>query len=306
MKVRHLVAIAAIAFVAPDTAALAQSHEVATRANVEYAEHDGTKLTGDLYLPKGLEKAPLMVAMHGGGWQAGSPTNYRNWGPYLAKNGIGVFAVRYRLSKPGAKSYPQAVYDVKAAVQFVRAKASELGVDPDRIGLMGDSAGGHLAALVALAGNEPQFSSEYRTAAHTATPAGVKAVVAFYGVFDMAAQWQHDQVARPGDQITEKFLGTPPMKDRRVYFEASPLSYATVDRNRTRFLLVYGTTDDIVDVKTQSETFLTALKQAGFYARTVVIPGAGHFWVGTDPLDQPDSFGAFAAPKVLRFLQSQL
>jgi dipeptidyl aminopeptidase/acylaminoacyl peptidase len=122
----------------------------------------------------------------------------------------------------------------------------------------------------------------------------------------MAAQWQHDQIARPSDQITEKFLGVPPMKDRRVYFEASPISYATIDKNRTRFLLVYGTTDDIVDVKTQSEAFLTALKQAGFVARTVVIPGAGHFWVGSDPLDAPDSFGAFAAPKVLRFLQGAL
>jgi acetyl esterase/lipase len=283
----------------------AQNYDVATRANVEYADHDGIKLTGDLYLPKGLEKAPLTIAMHGGGWQGGSPAHYRQWGPYLAKNGIGVFAIRYRLSKPGAKSYPQAVYDVKAAVQFARAKASELGVDPERIGLIGDSAGGHLAALVALAGNEPQFSSAYQTAASTIS-AGVKAVVTFYGVFDVAAQWQHDQVARPTDQVTEKFLGVPPMKDRRVYFEASPLSYATIDKNQTRFLLVYGTTDDIVDVKTQSEAFLTALKQAGFYVRTVVIPGAGHFWVGTDPLDQPDSFGASAAPKVLRFLQSQL
>jgi acetyl esterase/lipase len=290
----------------PNTDVPAQSYDVVTRPDVEYADHDGTKLTGDLYLPKGLDKAPLMIAMHGGGWQGGSPAHYRQWGPYLAKNGIGLFAIGYRLSKPGAKSYPQAVYDVKAAVQFVHAKTTELGIDPGRIGLMGDSAGGHLAALVALAGNAPQFSSEYRTAAATTVSPGVKAVVTFYGVFDMAAQWQHDQVARPTDQVTEKFLGVPPMKDRRVYFEASPLSYATVDKNQTRFLLVYGTTDDIVDVKTQSEAFLTALKQAGFYVRTVVIPGAGHFWVGTDPLDQPDSFGAFAAPKVLRFLQSQL
>jgi acetyl esterase/lipase len=195
---------------------------------------------------------------------------------------------------------------VRAAIQFVRAKANELGVDPDRIGLMGDSAGGHLAALVSLAGGEPHFSNDYRGDPHAAVPVAVKAVVAFYGVFDMAAQWQHDQIARPGDQISEKFLGAPPMKDRRLYFEASPISYTTVDKNRTRFLLVYGTADDIVDVRTQSEAFLTALKQAGFFVRTIVIPGAGHFWAGADPLDEPDSFGAFAAPKVLRFLQGAL
>jgi dipeptidyl aminopeptidase/acylaminoacyl peptidase len=90
---------------------------------------------------------------------------------------------------------------------------------------------------------------------------------------------------------------------RRAYFDASPLSYATVDKNR--FLLVYGTADDIVDPVTQSQKFLTALKQAGFFVRTVVIPGGLHFWVA-DPVEEPGSFGAFAAPHVLRFLEGGL
>ena len=68
---------------------------------------------------------------------------------------------------------------------------------------MGDSAGAHLVSLVALAGDEPQFSGEYRNDPHAATPSNVKAVVGFYGVYDMAAQWHHDQLARPRDQITE-------------------------------------------------------------------------------------------------------
>src|SRR5207302_1999241 len=77
-------------------------------------------------------------------------------------NGYGLFAVEYRLMKPGAKTYPGAVYDVKAAVQFVRAKAAEFAIDPERIALMGDSAGAHLAALVAVAGEEAAFSGEFR------------------------------------------------------------------------------------------------------------------------------------------------
>ncbi len=121
----------------------------------------------------------------------------------------------------------------------------------------------------------------------------------------MQAQWEHDQITRPRDPITEKLLGGPPMLNRRAYFEASPLSYATIDRNQVRFLLVYGHEDDIVDPKTQSEKFLTALKQAGFFARTIVVPGAGHFWCA-DPIDEPASFGAYAAPKMLRFLAAAL
>lgn len=279
-------------------------YEVTTKTDIVFAEHDGVKLLGDLYLPKGLDKAPVLVAVHGGGWQGGTRKNYITWGPYLARNGYAAFSIEYRLSKPGAKSYPGAVYDTKAAVQYVRANAPTLGVDPDRIGMIGDSAGAHLSALVALAGEEPQFASEYRSDPHASVSSKVKAVVGVYGVYDMLAQWQHDLLSRPRDNIGEKFLGVAAHTNRKVFFEASPLSYATVDKNATRFLLVHGTDDDIVDPATQSTAFLNALKQAGFFVRTVVIPGAGHFFI-TDPVDDT-SFGGFAGPKVLRFLKDQL
>ena len=137
---------------------------------------------------------------------------------------------------------------------------------------------------------------------HATVRADVKAVIGVYGVYDMVAQWEHDLVTRPRDPITEKFLGCAPSVSRRAFFEASPLSYATVDRNTTRFLLVYGHEDDIVDPVTQSQKFLTALKQAGFFARAIVVPGAGHFWC-SDPIDEPAGFAAYVAPKLLRFLQ---
>ena len=303
-----VLAVMAAGGVSTQTLAQGQTYGVTVQADVGYVEHDGVKLSGDLYLPKGLDKAPLLIAVHGGGWQVGAPAFYRHWGPLFAKHGYALFAIRYRLSKPGAKTYPGAVYDVKAAVQFGRANAAQLGIDPDRIGLIGDSAGAHLVSLVALAGDEPSFSTDYRGDPHAATPANVKAVIGFYGVYDMQAQWMHDQITRPRDQITEKFLGVSPMQSRRTYFDASPLSYATVDKNektRTRFLLIYGTDDDIVDPQTQSVAFLTALKQAGFFARTIVVPGSGHFWA-SDPVEEAGSYGAAAAPQMLRFLQGGL
>jgi acetyl esterase/lipase len=297
-------AVIAAGLLVSGVAAQAATYEVTTRNDIEFAEHDGTKLLGDLYLPKGLAKAPVLVAVHGGGWQVGNRKFYTNWGPYLARNGVAVFAIEYRLMKPGVKTYPGAVYDTKTAIQYVRAKATELGVDPERIGMIGDSAGAHLSALVALAGEEPHFSSEYRSDANASVSAKVKAVVGIYGVYDMLAQWQHDLLARPRDNIGEKFLGAAPHTNRKVFFEASPISYATVDRNSTRFLLVHGTDDDIVDPATQSVAFLNALNQAGFLVRRVVIPGAGHFFV-TDPVDET-SFGGFAGPRVLRFLADAL
>ena len=178
-----------------------------------------------------------------------------------------MFAIEYRLMKPGVKTYPGAVYDTKAAVQYVRARAAELNVDPERIGMIGDSAGGHLSALVAFAGEEPLYSSEYRSDANASVSSKVKAVVGFYGVYDMQAQWQHDLLARPRDNISEKFLGVAPHTDRKVFFDASPISYATVGRNSTRFLLIHGTDDDIVDPATQSIAFLNALtRRASLFA----------------------------------------
>ena len=287
------------------SAAMAKAeYEVTRRDDIVFAEHDGVRLLGDLYAPKGLDKTPALVAVHGGGWQIGDRKFYSNWGPYLARNGFAVFAIEYRLMKPGVKTYPGSVYDTKAAVQYVRAKAGDFGIDPDRIGMIGDSAGAHLSALVALAGEEPAFSSQYRSEASAALPAKVKAVVGFYGVYDMLAQWQHDLVTRPRDNISEKYLSAAPHTNRKVFFEASPISYATVDRNSTRFLLIHGDHDDIVDPATQSAAFLLALKQAGFFVRTVVIPGAGHFFI-TEPVDDT-SFGGFAGPKVVRFLRDAL
>jgi acetyl esterase/lipase len=284
---------------------MAKEYEVAIRPDIVFAEHDGVKLLGDLYLPKGLSRAPVLVGVHGGGWQVGDRKFYRNWGGYLAKHGYAVFAIEYRLMKPGVGTWPGVVGDCKAAVQFVRANATEFDLDPERIGLIGDSAGAHLAALVALAGGETLFSSEYRNDACASTSVAVKVVVGFYGVYDLLAQWEHDQITRPRDSVTEKLLGCSSMVSRRAFFEASPLSYATVDKNSVRFLLIYGREDDIVDPVTQSEKFLTALKQAGFFARTIVVPGAGHFW-SVDPVEEPGSFGAYAGPRVLRFLAGAL
>ena len=97
---KALLTIFALASMVTTAAAQAQTppstYAVSTQAKIEYAHHDGVTLTGDLYLPKGLDKAPLVIAVHGGGWQAGAPATYRHWGTFLAKNGIAVPALEAR------------------------------------------------------------------------------------------------------------------------------------------------------------------------------------------------------------------
>ena len=284
--------------------ALASAGDFDVRKRVEYARHDGVSLVGDLYIPREPGKYPAVVAIHGGGWQNGNPDNYQFWGAYLASRGYVVFSATYRLVK-GAKLFPESVHDVRAAVQYVRAKAADLKVDPERIGMMGDSAGGHLVAMVGLAGDDAAFQTAYRDDANAAVSTKVKAVIAAYGVYDMAQQWSHDVLHRPADNIVEKYLGVPPMEDRKLYFDASPMSYVTRAHRGVSFLLANGTEDDVVD-RQQTDAFFLALKQAGNYVRRYVMTGAGHYWLTGDPIEEPGSVSGQFSPRVLRFLAERL
>jgi acetyl esterase/lipase len=275
------------------------------RREIEYAIHAGVSLKGHFYAPRGGGKVPAVVAVHGGGWRLPNLDNYAHLGPWLAERGYAVLAVTHRLSAQGTKVFPEAVHDVRAAVQFARSNADELGIDAERIALMGDSSGAHLASLVALAGDHALFKDGNRGDPHGGVPTRVRAAIGVYGVYDLVAQWRHDQLARPRDPIVDRFLGVSLIDERRPYFEASPLSYVSARSNATAFLVVWGTDDDVVDPERQSAVFMEALKQAGHYVRPVVVAGAPHFWIG-DPLDEPGSPPGFLAPRLLRFLQAKL
>jgi acetyl esterase/lipase len=284
---------------------------VTVENGVAYANHDGVELVGDLYLPqaakylpKPAKGSPALVAVHGGGWVAGARSAFQYWGPHLAAQGIAVFAISYRLATK-SKTFPEAVQDVLAGVQFLRGKANAFGIDPARIGLLGASAGAHLAALAALSGRK--FAGGYPQDPFAATDTGVKALVGIYGVYDLYAMWCSLQVqdGRNGDNKVEKFIGAPPMANRQLYFDASPISYATYATNGIGVLLATGTEDDLVDRKTQTEPFQLALKQAGFFVRPCIVPGAPHYWMN-DPIEERGSLSSFLAPRLMRFLAERL
>jgi acetyl esterase/lipase len=269
---------------------------------VAYATHDGVELAGDVFLPKAAKAVPALVAVHGGGWVAGARNAFQYWGPYLAARGIATFAISYRLATK-TKMFPEAVQDVLAGVQFLRGKAGSFGVDPARIGLLGASAGAHLAALATLSGKK--FTGGYPQDAFAAVDAGVKALVGVYGIYDATAMWTNYQLQGGRDNNFQKFMGAAPMESRQLYFDASPISYATFANNAIGVLLVTGTEDALVDRRTQTDPFELALKQAGFFVRPVIVPGAPHYWMN-DPIDEPGSFSGFLAPRLMRFLAERL
>ncbi len=275
------------------------------RPALTYATHDGVTLQGDLYLPKSGGTVPALIAVHGGGWQQGARNAFQHWGPYLAGRGHALFSISYRFAKKGQKAFPEAARDVLAAVRYLRGNAAALGIDGARIGLLGASAGAHLAALAALGGRAPALAGGYPDDAHAGVATTVKVLVGVYGVYDLVAMWEAYRLSSPLDNNIENFIGMAPMEDRQRYFDASPTSYATYANNRTAVLLCCGTEDDLVDRTAHTDAFLRVLKQAGFFARSCIVQGAGHYWMN-DPIDEPGSFTGFFAPRLMRFLGEKL
>jgi acetyl esterase/lipase len=273
-------------------------YEPIVEHGVEYAVHDGVRLTGTIYRPGGLASSPVVVAVHGGAWKSGSASRYEHWGRWLSERGLTVFAIDYRLAPQNR--FPACLVDVMAGIRFIHASAKRYGIDPDRIALMGDSAGAHLVSLAALTNDTTHLLKH-----DNPFQPPIRAVVSVYGVYDLFSQWEHDQVARPRDQITEGLLGVSPLDDKFAFFNASPIAYTSTKAPRTAFMIVWGTDDDTVDWASQSARFVKELKQSGQFVRPVPVVGAPHYWI-SQPIEETASFTGFVASKLLRFLRDKL
>jgi acetyl esterase/lipase len=270
---------------------------VQTKTNVEYAVHDGVSLVGDLYSPASGGPHAAMVFIHGGGFARGSKAGYGNtWGPYLAARGYLVFAIDYRLSKPTQTTWPQALLDCKAGVQYLRGNAAALGIDPDRIGVGGDSAGASLAAMVAVTQDFPEFANRYPKDAYASVSTKVKAAVPIYGVYDMMAQQKYESGLANNAKNLEQYIGGTSNQMPGAYLESSPLNYireaamslgavATPNAGaKIPWFLAWGMDDPVVPPAGQSVVFVQALRDAGATVTAVAVPKTDHFWFPVTPV----------------------
>jgi acetyl esterase/lipase len=284
----------------------ALTQEISCRQGITYCTHDGVALAGDLYLPKGDGPFPVLIGAPGGAWRQCARASFRQWGLYLAARGYALFAIDYRVATTTRKSFPEAVHDVIAAVRFVRGSAASLSVDPQRIGLLGASAGAHLAALAALAHDKPAFGGKYPDDPFAAVPAAVKTLVVVYGIFDLVEQWYEDSSFYPGPEgnHARNLTGKDLFEDQQVYVDASPIRHLSYDNNRISVFVTWGTADEAVN-PAQSQNFVRALKRSRFNVKTHQIVGASHYWF-TQPLDEPTSDSANLAPRLTWFLDANL
>jgi acetyl esterase/lipase len=274
---------------------------------IRYAVHDGTELELDLYLPDEVadERRPCVVLLHGGAMRSGTRADLAAWGHYFASVGFASAAVDYRLVSDVAPAFPHNVHDTIAAVKFLRMKAADLAIDPERIALFGVSAGAYLAAMAVLTRSDDAFRDAYPDDAQHGQSGAVDVGVLVAGMYDMIGEWEHDQVHRP-DRALEAYLGGTPMSVRQTYYEASPVFYADTARAAgTKWLIAWGVEDDVVDPRRQSIPFARDLKRAGAVVRTCPVPGASHYWLwhAEDDVMEPGRDTALLAPRIRTFLR---
>ncbi|MEO9168598.1 MAG: alpha/beta hydrolase [Aestuariivirga sp.] len=238
----------------------------------------------DVRLPKGDGPFPLIVFVHGGAWATNGPTItnkiYRKMDMFnrFAAAGFAVARISYRLTNEA--QFPNQLYDCKSAIRFLRKHAELLRIDPKRFAAFGDSAGGHLVAMLGLTGNNPELEGKIGT---TEGSSAVSCVINWFGPTDIITlgedkrelgnAWGDSDLA---DSPESMLLGGAPPLNLEKAKAASPITY--VHKNAPPMLMQYGDADRLVPL-VQGEALYNALKAVGVDVTLQIIKDADHcFW----------------------------
>lgn len=241
---------------------------------IQYGEVPGLPWEAPLYLdmlypsPLPVDPAPAVIYLHGGAWAEGErSTGLYPWlNPLLASHGFITISVGYRLSR--FAPFPAQIHDVKAAVRWLRANAEQYHIHPERIGAWGDSAGGHLVALLGVTGDLPELEGDYGSPGYSSRIQAVVTRCAPYDFLSPGGELINDAPS----PVTQLFAGTVSEREDLMRL-ASPISH--VHPGLPPFQIVHGTLDETVPFA-QARQFTAALKAAGNEVDFLPMRGAYH------------------------------
>ena len=222
----------------------------------------------DIWAPEGAKDLPAIIWIHGGGWSDENLTEKYRPEPEMAKlskMGFVCASIEYRLAQHAP--FPAQIEDCKCAVRFLRANADKYGIDPARIGAWGESAGGHLTALLAVTGKVKEFEGD---GGWNDQSSEIQAAVPWYAPFDMV------KAAAPeaGDnKLYESLFGGPLSEKKDLVWAASPIKYAGC--SLPPMLCMHGDMDRLVPTW-QTLDFYRAARDRGNPVEMIIVPGQGH------------------------------
>lgn len=239
---------------------------------IEYSNPDNQHLRLDLARPAtGDGPFPAVLCIHGGGFRAGTREGYDGLCIRLAEKGYVAATITYRLAPK--YPFPAAIDDCKAAVRWLRANAAKYHIDPNRIGVTGGSAGGHLAQFLGVTGDVKEFEGQ---GGNPEQSSKVSCVVNLYGPSDFTKSYGKSVDAA---EVLPLFLGGNLEKARPLHIRSSPLYWVTPNAAPT--LCIHGTDDKYV-AHEQAVWLIDKLKAANVEAELLTLEGAGHGFKGKD------------------------
>src|SRR3954462_4802146 len=239
---------------------------------IEYANPDNQHLQLNIARPKNSDRLlPCVLCIHGGGFRAGNRDSYNPLLIKLAGHGYVAVATSYRLAPK--YQFPAAIFDVKAAVRWLKANAAVYQIDPDRIGVTGDSAGGHLAQFLGVTADAKQFEGDEGNYAQSTR---VACVVNRYGPSDFTKSYGKSVDAA---EVLPLWLGGNLETAREKHVLSSPFNWVPPSASPT--LILHGTDDKYVAYE-QGVWMRDRLQSCGVHVEMLTLEGAGHGFKGAD------------------------
>ncbi|MGH7313364.1 MAG: alpha/beta hydrolase [Candidatus Rokuibacteriota bacterium] len=275
--------------------------------DVEYLRHADTPLLARVFKPRGTGPFPLIVELHGGAWCRGDRTNDIAINEPLARSGVVVAALDFRM--PPQAPYPASVADVNYAIRWVKTRAAEWGSHPDMVGALGVSSGGHQVMLLAMRPRDPRYAALPLPSGSRAVDASLRCAVLCWPVIDPLARYRYAKKLKTGGPPYPDLVDSVlPSHDQywqteEAMAEGNPvLALERGERLELPPVLYLQGANDVAHPRPDLDRFVSLYGKAGGHVKLELFEGEGQAFINRNP---GSPAAARAIEKIIEFVHQQ-